>query len=120
MIRATILITALLLTAGCGRQAESATCPSARDLAPSSVPAGYLDDLTARLAGPDRENSISEAVARMHRTAPQLTASEVTDILIAADCPNTSTSDDDVASMRARIAEFRGQVDVLMGNSIAE
>lgn len=108
----------VLLLAGCGQARTAVQCPDPAEVAPPSIGgASYVAGLTMRLAGPDRENSISEAIAAMRRADAALDASEITDILIAADCPNVALlpgGSEDAA--RARIAAFRAQVDALLGD----
>ncbi len=79
-----------------------------------------MTGLTGRLAGPDRANTVTEAIAEMHRRDPTIDADGLTNILITADCPNALAKprhdgDDD----RARIAAFRAQVEYMLGNGSA-
>lgn len=105
-----------LLLAGCAQPAAPLTCPDPAAVAPPAIGTPYIHDLTARLAGPDRENSIALAIAEIHARAPVLDSMAVTDILIAADCPNSlAQPDDSDANDRARIAAFRAQVDQIIG-----
>jgi hypothetical protein len=108
----------VLLIAGCGEAQTAAQCPDSVDVAPPSIGgASFVTGLTMRLAGPDRENSISEAIAAMRRADPALDASEITDILIAADCPNVAAQPGGSENAdRARIAAFRAQVVELLGD----
>ncbi len=87
--------------------------------APPAIGAGYLGGLTGRLAGGDRANSIYEAVFEIHRRVPSIDADGLTNILIAADCPNVRANPAlDDAAIRDRIATFRAQVgQALDGNA---
>lgn len=58
----------VLLIAGCGHARNAVRCPDPADVAPPSIGGtSYVSGLTMRLAGPDRENSISEAIAAIRR-----------------------------------------------------
>ncbi len=107
---------ALLMASGCAAEpAQKAQCPAFADVAPPMIGADYLEDLSHRLAGPDRANTVVTAVADIRTRAPNLSADEVTDILIAADCPNAAAKPmHDLAAERANIAAFRAQVLTLM------
>ena len=110
-------VATLLLLGGCGQAASQLTCPDPAGIAPPSIGTAFIADLTGRLAGPDRENSIVEAIAEIHRHDPSLGSATVTNILIAADCPNAlARPDRGAAADRARIAGFRAQVDQLLGD----
>ncbi len=79
-----------------------------------------MADLTTRLAGPDRANSITEAITEIRRRDPAIDADGLTNILIVADCPNALAKPaHDNADDRTRIAAFRAQVEFLLGNSSA-
>jgi len=108
---------ALLLAGGCAAAPKTQVqCPAFADVAPPAIGSDYLMDLSHRLAGPDRANTVTTAVADMRSRVPTLTADEMTDILIAADCPNAIAGPDhDLAADRARIAAFRAQAMTLMG-----
>lgn len=109
------LILALLgLLIGCGQRSEPA-CPVIADLVPASVDAAYVSTLTRRLAGDDRENSITEAIAELRRRDPKIAADTITNILIAADCPNVITEpNSEIDHERERVARLRAQVEVLL------
>ena len=105
----------LLALCSCSAPKAQVQCPAFVDVAPAAIPSDYLEDLSQRLAGPDRANTVVTAVADMQKRAPTLTPDEMTDILIAADCPNAAAKPDhDIAADRARIAAFRAQVNTLM------
>ncbi len=108
---------AALFVCGCSAAPQAQVqCPVLADVAPPAIGSDYLVDLGHRLAGPDRANTIVTAISDMRTRAPTLTADEMTDILIAADCPNANARPDhDIAADRARIAAFRAQVLELMG-----
>lgn len=109
---------ALPLAGGCGAAPRTQVqCPAFADVAPAAIGSDYLADLSHRLAGPDRANTVATAVADMRGRAPTLTADELTDILIAADCPNAiARPDHGIAADRARIAAFRAQVMTIMND----
>ena len=110
---------ALALTA-CGRAPETLTCAAPAGAVPPSIGPDYVAGLTSRLAGPDRANSITEAIGEMRRLDPAIGADGLTNILMIADCPNALASPPaDGADDRARIAAFRAQVDTLLGNGSA-
>jgi hypothetical protein len=118
MIRIVAVAAVAGALAGCGQQQPQAQiqCPDRSAILPASVggPA-FVQGLTARLAGPDRENTIVWAITEMHRRAPQLGGDVITDVLIAADCPNAiGKPDHSEAADRTRIKEFRAQVDQLL------
>lgn len=107
----------ILVLAGCTNNAPAAVCPAPADVAPASVggPA-YVADLTQRLASGDRENSITEAIGEIRSKAPELDPTAITDILIAADCPNAAAlPDQSEAAVNARIATLRAQVEQILG-----
>lgn len=106
-----------LLLAGCSNSSSPTTCPAAVDVAPASLGGeAFVTGLTRRLAGGDRENSITEAIRQIHDKAPQLDSNAIADILIAADCPNAAAlPDQSEAAINARIATFRAQVEALLG-----
>ncbi len=106
----------LLLAGGCATAPKAQVqCPAFADVAPPAIGSDYLEGLSQRLAGPDRANTVATAVADMRTRAPTLTADQMTDILIAADCPNAiARPNHDLAADRARIAAFRAQVMTLM------
>jgi hypothetical protein len=107
---------AALSLGGCAGDAPAMQCPDPAAVAPPSIGTSFITGLSARLAGPDRENTIAEAIAEMHRRNPKLGSSVITDVLIAADCPVAAAQPDhDEAADRARIAGFRAQVDQLLG-----
>jgi len=104
------LTSAVFLLAACTSPAPP-TCPDAASVVPAKLGgATYLGGLTERLAGPDRENVVLEAVQDMRKKDPALTPDEMIDILIAADCPNTDPTTSD-ANERARIKVFRDNVE---------
>ncbi len=105
-----------LLLGGCVQSAAPVQCPDPAAVAPASIGgAAFVAGLSGRLAGPDRENSITEAIGAIHQRDPSLGADRITDILIAADCPvAASRPDNGAAADRARIAGFRAQVDQLL------
>ena len=112
-----VALVALLLLGACGQSSKQLTCPDPSSVAPPSIGAAFVNNLTTRLAGPDRENSITEAIGEIHRRDPSLDATAVTNILVAADCPNVMAQPDhDANADRARIAVFRAQVDQLLGS----
>jgi hypothetical protein len=108
----------LTLLAGCAARAPALQCGDPGAVAPANVGgAAFVNDLTGRLAGPDRENVIEEAIATIHQREPGLSIDAITDILIAADCPNAlSKPYHDANADRARIAAFRAQVDQIIGH----
>ena len=112
-----VALVSLLLLGACGQSSTKITCPDPATVAPPSIGgAAYVSELTGRLAGPDRENSITEALAEIRRRDPSLDSTAVTNILVAADCPNAvAKPDHDAQAVRARIAAFRAQVDQLQG-----
>ncbi|WP_066801312.1 hypothetical protein [Sphingomonas soli] len=117
MTRFPIVTGLALMLGGCGHTPSPAACPDPGAVAPPSIGTAFVKDLTGRLAGPDRENTIAEAVAEIHRRDPSLGSATVTNILIGADCPNAlSRPDHDLEADRARIAGFRAQVDQLLGD----
>lgn len=105
-----------LVLAGCANEAPAVECPVPADVAPASIGgAAYVTGLTARLAGDDRENSITEAIGEIRSKAPELGSAAIVDILIAADCPNAvAMPDRSETAVRARIAAFRAQVEQLL------
>ena len=116
MSRISIALVAALLVSGCSSEKHEANCTIASDIAPSSISPGYIADLTMRLAGGDRENTISEAVSQIHQKAPEMDADEIADILIAADCANAAQGQsEDPAVTKQRLATFRAQVVTLLG-----
>lgn len=105
-----------LLLAGCGKPAPAVQCPVPADVAPASIGAAYVEGLTATLAGPDRENSIAAAIAEMHARDPSIDADTLTDILVAADCPNAlARPDRDINAVRDQTNAFRTQVEQVLG-----
>lgn len=105
-----------LLLASCSGAADVAQCPDPAAVAPASIGASYVAGLSQQLAGPDRENSITVAIADLHRRDPKLDSTAITNILIAADCAVVSAKPDhDDATDRARVSGFRAQVDQLLG-----
>ena len=69
-----------------------------------------------RLAGGDRENTITEAIGEIHRMAPQLDANEITDLLLAADCANAARDESEAPEVtKQRMATLRAQVTALIG-----
>jgi len=110
-----VLLMSLLLC-GCSAGRHDAGCPPVSDAVTSQVGEPFVAGLTLRLAGSDRENAISEAVAEIHRKAPSLDADEVADVLIAADCPNAAKGEGgDPAATESRLAEIRAQVLAVLG-----
>lgn len=59
----------LLMLGGCESKVPP-TCPDPAAITPPSIDSEYVTNLTARLAGPDRENSITEAIAEIHTRDP--------------------------------------------------
>lgn len=108
------LFAAVMLISACSAHSSSAECTKVSDLSPS-LDAGWFADLSTRLAGPDRENSISEAVANLHRTHPEMDATMVEDVLIAADCPVATRAGLSADGVKARIADLRGQIGQVLG-----
>ena len=109
---------AALPLCGCGKPAQVVQCPDLAAVTPASIDPALVGGLTARLAGPDRENTITEAVAEIHARDRSLDADAITDILIAADCPNDlARPDHDIAAVRDRTAAFRAEVDQILGNT---
>jgi hypothetical protein len=117
MTRSIPLCLAILL-AGCGDVTARVQCPDLSSVAPASIGgAAYVRGLSERLAGPDRENTVTEAVAEIERRGPRLGSDAITNILIAADCPNAAARPNrSEAADRARTAEFRAQVQQILGN----
>ena len=116
MSRISIALLAITLASGCSSDKHETSCTIAADIAPASISPGYIADLTMRLAGGDRENAITEAVAQIHQKAPELDADEIADILIAADCANAARGQsEDPAVTKQRLATFRAQVVTLLG-----
>ena len=99
----------LILTAGCKPAQRGAVCPDPQAVAPASIGAKAVTALTPVLAGPDRENEISEAIHRFRATDPTISDDTVIDIMIAADCPNASPGAD-AATMKARAGRLRAEV----------
>lgn len=105
---------ALLLLAACGKSPVPA-CPDPASVAPPTIGAAFVTNLTTRLALGDRENTIAEAITALRKRDPSLDSTTITDILIAADCPNAlAKSDNEPDADRARIAAFRAQVAQLL------
>lgn len=109
------LFAAVTLISACSSHSSSEECPKVSDMSPS-LDAGWFADLSARLAGPDRANSISEAVANLHRTHPEMDSTMIEDVLIAADCPVVTRAGLSADGAKARIADLRGQVDQILKN----
>ena len=102
---------ALLLVAACRQPSEQMTCPDPQTVASPTIGAAFVNGLTGRLAGPDRENMITEALAEIQRRDPTLDKTTIINIMVAAECPNVfAKPDHDPKTMRARIALFRAQV----------
>ncbi len=109
-----------LLLWGCAQAAPPAQCPDLATTVPASIGAPFLAGLTGRLAGPDRENGIAEAIAEIRRRDPSLGSAAIVDILLAADCPNMrSLPGRDIAAERERVANLRAQVEDMLGNESA-
>ncbi|MES2020040.1 MAG: hypothetical protein V4460_01940 [Pseudomonadota bacterium] len=91
-------------------------CPDAAAVAPASIGgAGYVAGLTGRLGGGNRENVVEEAVKEMRRMDPAISPDAMTNVLIAADCPlAVARPDHDASADRARIAQFRAQIDQIL------
>lgn len=105
---------ALLFLSACGKSPVPA-CPDPASVTPPTIGTAFVTNLTARLALGDRENTISEAITAIRQRDPSLDATTITDILVAADCPNAlAKSDNEPDADRARIAAFRAQVDQLL------
>lgn len=113
MMKALCLLTATILLSACSAHSTSARCASAADLSPD-LDAAWFADLSARLAGPDRENSISEAIFNLRRTHPEFNSTMVEDVLIAADCPAATRAGLSADGAKGRIADLRAQVDQIM------
>ena len=104
-----LLMTATMLLAACAHE-KPPECPKAGDLS-SSLDSGWFADLTVRLEGPDRQNSIADAIANLHRTYPEMDATMIADVLIAADCPAATRAALPEDGARRRIATLRAQVE---------
>src|SRR5690606_4043497 len=115
MARIPAVLVLLALAGGCSNNPAETSCAVATDIAPSTISPRYIADLTVRLAGGDRENTITEAVGRIHTLAPHLDADEIADILIGADCVNaTRGQSQDPAVAKQRMATLRAQVETLL------
>ena len=103
---------ASLFLCSCSPSRPPIACPYPASVAPASIGGpSAVTGLTSRLAGPDRENTIDEAAARFRKRDPSITNSAITDIVIAADCPNMMASGiPDAQAERARISAIRAQV----------
>jgi hypothetical protein len=101
-----------ILLGSCSPSKLPIACPDPALVAPASIGgASAVTGLTALLNGPDRLNTIKGAAARFRKRDPSITNSVITDIIIAADCPNLMASGVPSAhDERARIAATRAQV----------
>jgi hypothetical protein len=101
-----------LLLFGCSQHQPPVSCPDLTAVVPASLGgAKAVAGLTARLAGPDRENVIDETATRFRRQDPAITNDTIINIMIAADCPNVIAKGvPDARAERARIATIRNQV----------
>ncbi len=107
-----------LLLCGCGRRDDGVQCPDVAAVAPASIGVPFVANLTGQYAGPDRETSILEAITQIHQRDPSLDADTITNILIAADCPNAlKRPDHDISAVRDSDGAFRAQVDQILGNT---
>lgn len=106
----------ILLIAGCIQARAPVHCPDPARVAPASIGGvAFVANLTGRLAGPDRENVVAEAISEMRKTAPDMSNEAITNVLIAADCPVAAAKPDhDAAADRDRIATFRAQIDQIL------
>lgn len=101
-----------LLPIACKPAAPSATCTISSSAAPASIGgAAAIASLTPVLAGPDRENSIDEAIRRFRTLDPTISDDQMIDIMIAADCPNGGT---DMERRRSRAKRLRAEVGALL------
>jgi hypothetical protein len=91
-------------------------CPDAAEVAPASVGgAEAVRALTPRLAGPDRENIIGEAVHSLRARDPSLSQDTIADILIAADCPNVAGDPAlDGKEQARRVSDLREQIEAVL------
>jgi len=106
-----------LLLCGCSRQESAGQCAPLSSVVPKSINPELAAGFTARFAGPDRANSIAEAITQIHAADPSLNADQITNILIVADCPNAAASGaQDEAGTRTRLGRFRAQVVTLLGD----
>lgn len=105
-----------LLLCNCSSSELPIACPDPALVAPTSIGgASAVTGLTGPLAGPDRVNTISGAAARFRKLDPSITNSAITNIIIAADCPNLMASGAPSAKVeRARIAAVRAQVSSIL------
>ena len=106
----------LLVLVGCARAPAPVQCANPTEVAPNSIGgAQFLQGLTAKLAGGDRENTIVEAIGEIRHRDPALTNDAITDIIIAADCPNSAArAGHDDPAVRADLAALRAQVEPLV------
>jgi hypothetical protein len=109
MHKTILALTATLLLGACSH-GQAAICPQASDLSPSLDDAWFAD-LSVRLAGPDRQNTIIEAIHTLHRTHPEFGSTIIADVLIAADCPAATKATLSEGDAKARIATLRAQID---------
>lgn len=100
------------LLCSCNLSKPPIACPDPALVAPASIGgASAVTGLTSPLSGPGRENTIKEAAARFRKRDSRITNSEITNIIIAADCPNLMASGAPSAQeKRARISVVRAQV----------
>jgi hypothetical protein len=91
-------------------------CPDPGEVAPQAIGgADAVRTLTSRLAGPDRENVIGEAVHSLRARDPSLSQDAIADILIAADCPNVAGDPSlDGTEQTRRISELRSQIEAVL------
>lgn len=109
MQKTMLLVTATVFLAACSHQ-QSPDCPKASELS-SSLDKGWFADLATRLEGPDRQNSILDAAAYLHHTHPDMDATMIADVLIAADCPAATRAALSEDGAKGRIAVLRAQVE---------
>ena len=100
----------------CSSSGPHLQCPDPAEVAPASVGgAEAVRALTPRLAGPDRENVISEAVHSLRASDPSLSQDAIADILIAADCPNVAGDPAlDGRAQARRMADLRGEIESVL------
>ncbi len=117
MKNAAAVMSLVVILSACSKATQPVQCPDPTTVVPASVGVSYVAGLTSRLAGPDRANTISEAIAEIHARDPSIDADGLTNILIAADCPNVAAKPGHSGEVdRDQITNFRAQVDQLLGN----
>jgi hypothetical protein len=111
---------ATLLLMSCADGGKLPRCGDGYSVASPAIGKAFVRDLTSRLAGPDRENTIAEAIRQMRSKDPTIATDDVVDVVIAADCPNvTARADADRSSDLAHVAALREQVYALLGEAAA-